>query len=125
MPDTLLLPAGEAQDDRDIIRSGSALHDGKNIREARYLKNLHDRLIRMDHLHFPLLVHDLLGGEQHAQPGRGYVLQRLHVDVQYCHAGEGLLDLGLQFRRGGGVQPPGMFSMIFSSKIQFERIDLL
>ena len=60
----------------------------------------------MENLHFSLPVHDLLGGEQHPQPGGGDLFQRRHVDGQGGHAVQRRFQLLFQLRRRGGVQSP-------------------
>ena len=60
----------------------------------------------MDHRHGPLLVHPLLGAQDHPQPGGGEVEQLLQVQGQVGDAVQAGAQLGLQLGGGGGVQTP-------------------
>lgn len=49
------------------FRIAVRLCDRQDIGKASHLKDLHDRLVDMQHLHFTLLVHGLLRRKQHAK----------------------------------------------------------
>ena len=78
---------------------------GQDVRKAGDLKNLHDCLIHMRDLHFSLLIHGLLRGQQHPQSRGGDVLQLLKIEGERRHAVQRRLQLVLQLRRSSGVQP--------------------
>ena len=85
---------------------GCPLFDGQDVDEARDLKHFLNGFVHVADDHFPLLVHHLLRGQDHPQPGGGQVVQRLKVQDQFSHPIPGALQLLLQLGRRGGVQPP-------------------
>ena len=65
----------------------TSLFNRQNIREASDIKDLHDHLIGMDHLHRALFAHLFLHEKQHAQTCEGDVpyLLRCEGEVPVSH----------------------------------------
>ena len=79
------------------------LFDGQNIGKAGDLKDLHNIRADIAYRHPALLVHGLLGSQQHAQTGGGNVNELCKVKVQLCDVRKGSGQLCFQSGSGGGV----------------------
>ena len=79
----------------------------QNVAEAGDGEYLHHCFIYVAQSHAALLIHALLGSEQHPQSRRGNIRKSRQIQRQLGNIPEIFLQRRLQLRRGQGIQAAG------------------